>query len=83
MWKFFAVIMAMSDTGSVSVSNVATDFADPHACQAAVALYPSAIERDIGGHHVTIRASAECRPDGGQPAVTIPIPGPFAPLFRR
>jgi hypothetical protein len=89
MWKLFAIVFVMSDTGSVSVSNMATDFSDPQACKlAATQLYPQIIERDVGGHHISIRTSADCRPDGvppplPPPTIAMPIPPPFAQFFRR
>jgi hypothetical protein len=81
MWKLFATVLAMSDTGSVAVSSIATDFANRGACMAvANELFPGKIERSLQGHVVTIRTSAECRPDGSPivpPPVQFNIPFPF------
>ena len=77
MWKLFATVLAISDTGSVSVSSIATDFVSPQACEQARQLYPESIDRDINGHRISFRASTVCRSDGGgppMPHVTIPLP---------
>jgi hypothetical protein len=77
MWKLFAMVLVVSDTGSVATSQVATDFATPQACeQAARQLFPRAVDRDVNGHRLSIRASAECRPDGPMPPpIGIPLIG--------
>jgi hypothetical protein len=81
MWKLFAMVLVISDTGSVATSQVATDFATPEACQRAAAqLFPKRVERDENGHHIVIRSATDCRLDGGGPPV--PIPPPFNSLFR-
>jgi hypothetical protein len=81
MWKLFATVLVMSDTGSVAVSSIATDFANRAACMAvAHELYPAKIEQTLQGHVVTVRTSAECRPDGSPivpPSVRFSIPFPF------
>jgi hypothetical protein len=65
IWKLFAVLVAMSDTGSIAMTQVATDFVSQQACElAAHQLFPAGFERDLAGHRFTLRASAECRPDG-------------------
>jgi hypothetical protein len=75
-WKLFATVLAISDTGSVSVSSIATDFVDRGACEAAAHdLFPGTVERDVQGHRITIRAAADCRPDGSGPPP--PPPPPF------
>ncbi|WP_028164101.1 hypothetical protein [Bradyrhizobium elkanii] len=82
MWKLFATVLALTDTGSVSVSSVVTDFANREACKAAARdLYPSVIERELQGHKISIRAAAECRPDGppSSPQIAVPSPFPFGP----
>jgi len=67
-WKLFATVLAISDTGSISVSSIATDFVDRGACEAAARdLFPGTMERDFQGHRITIRASADCRQDGSGP----------------
>jgi hypothetical protein len=82
MWKLFAMVLVISDTGSVSTSQIATDFATLQACQAAVVeLFPPSVDRDIAGHHLAIRARAECRHDGGPPPLQ--LPPPFGGFFRR
>jgi hypothetical protein len=89
MWKLFATVLVMSDTGSVAVSSIAADFANHGACVlAANQLFPAKIEQTLQGHVVTIRTSAECRSDGtpivpppvrfnGPPPVQFNIPFPF------
>jgi hypothetical protein len=80
MWKLFAMVLVISDTGSVSTSQVATDFMSQQACQRAAAeLFPPSVDRDIAGHHLAIRARSECRNDGGGP----PLPPPFGGFFGR
>jgi hypothetical protein len=82
MWKLFAMALALSDTGSVSVALTTTNFASQADCQAAAQeLFPKAMDQDVQGHHVSIRASAECRLDGGLPPP--PIPMPFFPHHRK
>lgn len=81
MWKLFAMVLVISDTGSVSTSQIATDYATPEACRRdAAQLFPKLVERDINGHHLVIRSAAECRSDGGGPPIQ--IPPPFNSLFR-
>lgn len=82
MWKLFATVLAMSDTGSIAVSSLATDFADRNAClTAARELFPAKTENSLQGRTVTIRTTAECRPDGGPlpppPQARLPIVPPF------
>lgn len=78
MWKLFATVLAISDTGSVPVSSIATDFADRGACQAAARqLYPATMDRELQGHKISIRSAAECRQDGHGP------PLPPLPFFGR
>jgi hypothetical protein len=82
MWKLFAMVLVISDTGSVSTSQIATDFASLQACQAAITeLFPPAVDRDIAGHHLAIRARTECRSDGGPPLP--PSLPPFGGFFGR
>lgn len=100
IWKLFAVMVAMSDTGSIAMTQVATDFVSQQACElAAHQLFPEGFERDLNGHHLVLRASAECRPDGlvalppsARPLVQLqpplearplPVPGPYGPYYRR
>jgi hypothetical protein len=81
MWKLFVSVLVMSDSGSIAVSSIATDFASHPAClTAAREMFPAKIELTLQGHVVTVRTVTECRSDGspaGPPAeVRIPIP-PF------
>jgi hypothetical protein len=70
------MVLVISDTGSISTSQIATDFATLAACQeAAVQLFPQSVDRDVNGHRLAIRARAECRGDG---SVGPPVP-PFSP----
>jgi hypothetical protein len=81
MWKLFAMVLVISDTGSISTSQIATDFVSLQACQAAAAqLFPQSVDRDIAGHHLAIRARSECRSDGGGPPLP---PLPFGGFFGR
>lgn len=74
MWKLFAMVVMITDTGSISSSQIATDFTSRDACIAtATMLFPPTVDREINGHHVAIRARAECRLDGGGP----PLPPPY------
>lgn len=88
MWKLFAMMVAMTDTGSIAMTQIATDFATRPACErAARELFPATFERDLNGHHLVLRSSAECRSDGEVPPQTpppqarLPIP-PFGMFFR-
>lgn len=78
MWKLFAMVLVVSDTGSLATSQIATDFMTQEACQqAAIQLFPQRTEREENGHHVVIRSSTNCRFDGAlQPPVRA-MPGPF------
>ena len=65
MWKLLATMVAMSDTGSIAMTQIATDFVTRQACErAARELFPLSFERDLNGHHLALRSSAECRLDG-------------------
>jgi hypothetical protein len=82
MWKLFAMVLIVSDTGSIATSQIATDFATPEACQqAALELFPKRAEHDENGHHVVIRSATDCRFDGSGPPLPPPplarLPGPF------
>lgn len=87
MWKLFAMVLVVSDTGSIATSQIATDFATPQACrQAAAELFPQRAEHDENGHHVVIRSATSCRLDGGPslppnppPLARLPWPMPFFP----
>ncbi|WP_035691821.1 hypothetical protein [Bradyrhizobium elkanii] len=82
MWKLFATVLALTDTGSVSITSIATDFANREACKAAARdLYPPIIERELQGHRLSIRAAAECRTDGPPPPPP-PFPNPFREFMR-
>jgi hypothetical protein len=85
MWKLFAVMFAMSDTGSVAMTQIVTDFATRPACErAARELFPASFERDLNGHHISLRSSAECRSDAlpaSLPPPQIRIP-PLGMFFR-
>lgn len=73
MWKLFAMVLVVSDTGSIATSQIATDFATQEACQQAAAqLFPQRTERDENGHHVVIRSATNCRMDGSPPMPPIP-----------
>jgi hypothetical protein len=78
MWKLFATVLAVSDTGAISISQTTTDFYDPAACRAAVRdLFPPMSENNVYGHRITIRAAAECRRDGdGEPIPPFRFPFP-------
>lgn len=74
MWKLFAMVLVVSDSGSVATSQIATDFATRDACLAAAAqLFPKRTERDENGHHIVIRSATDCRLDGSD---TLPPPLP-------
>jgi len=81
MWKLFAMVLVVSDTGSVATSQIATDFATQDAClQAAAQLFPKRTERDENGHRIVIRSATDCRSDG------MPMPPPLrmlAPLLNQ
>lgn len=78
MWKLIATALAIADTGSMSISSIATDFGNHAACQAAARqLFSGTIERELAGRRITIRTAAECVPGGvppPPPQITVPIP---------
>jgi hypothetical protein len=48
MWKLLAITVAMSDTGSIAMTQIATDFVTRQACErAARELFPLSFERDL------------------------------------
>jgi hypothetical protein len=86
-WKLFATMVAMSDTGSVAMTQIATDFSTRPACErAAQELFPESFERDLNGHHLVMRSAAECRLGGGDrlspPPPVQPLPPPLPPQVR-
>lgn len=63
MWKLFATVLAITDTGGVSVDTAITDFRLEQDCIAAVEeLFKNPGNQVIGGHRVTIKVTATCRP---------------------
>lgn len=63
IFKLLATVITITDTGSASVSVVATDFNTEQSCIEAVQGYftvPRVTE--INGHRVEIRINATCRP---------------------
>lgn len=67
MFKLFALTLAMTDTGSIAMTQIATNFISRQACErAASELFPLTFERDLNGHHLALRSSAECRFDGDE-----------------
>lgn len=79
MWKLFATVLAVSDTGSISTTGFVTDFNDPRACALAVHdLFSQPGQANINGHIITIKVRGECRPDGsvvGGPGLPPPLAG--------
>lgn len=70
MLKLFVAVIAMSDTGSISTTWIATDYNDPVACTATARSIQDKgnFTRELAGHTVTISTEAHCRQAVTQPA---------------
>lgn len=83
MWKLFATVVALSDTGSISVALSESTFASRQSCEAAIAqLFTQPGQHEQDGHRYTVRPNAKCLPDGpppGQPPAVIFNPFAFFP----
>jgi hypothetical protein len=78
MWKLVATALAIADTGSMSISSIATDFVDRASCESAAAqLFSGTVDRELAGRRITIRTAGQCVP--GAPPATVPIPF-FGPI---
>lgn len=62
MVKLFAMVLAISDTGSITMTTLATDFPDPSSCARAVEQMYRAPRAplQLGGHTISVKIAAEC-----------------------
>jgi hypothetical protein len=62
MWRLFASIVAITDNGSIAMSNDQTDWPTERSCMAAIEQIYVAPRgsQTIGGHPVTFRIKAAC-----------------------
>jgi len=78
MMKLIIMALAVSDTGSVSISTVATDLPAPICQQLAAQGNAPTPEQVVNGHKIVIKSHAKCVPLG------VPVaeigPGPEAAL---
>jgi hypothetical protein len=81
IWRLMASILAMSDTGSVSVVVSHTDWATEQQCAEIIGShYQSPPPREFNGHTVTVKISASCVPVfGGADG----LPPPIAEILPR
>ena len=96
IFRLMATIIAMSDTGSVSLVVAHTDWPDEIACRQILQSHYSPPPPTIfNGHEVTVKISASCIPVGGMvppiqapvanrlPPPPIGIPPPFGNFFPQ
>ena len=87
LWRLMATILAVSDTGSVSLVATHTDWPDEMACrQILQSHYTQPPPTIFNGHEVTAKISASCVPVGLAPIEAPPpvnIPPPIAEILPR
>ena len=96
MFRLMAFIVAMSDTGSVSMVTAHTDWPDEQACRAILqSHYSPPPETVFNGHNVAVKISASCVPvnDAQVPVLQAPVangrpppinvPPPIAQMIPR
>jgi hypothetical protein len=77
IWRLMASIIAMSDTGSVSLVLSHTDWPDEVACrQILQSHYTPPPPTTFNGHSVTVKISASCVPVDGVASSPPPAYGP-------
>ena len=64
IWRLIASVLAVSDTGSISLVSDHSDWPSQRGCEQAIErLYTVPREpQTIGGHKVTLKVSASCLP---------------------
>jgi hypothetical protein len=64
IWRLFATVLAVSDTGSIALNSVHSDWPSERSCISATETIYSAAKptQSFGGHNVTIKISAACLP---------------------
>ena len=64
IFRLFATVLAVSDTGSIALNSVHSDWPSERACIAATENIYSVSQptQSFGGHNVTIKISATCMP---------------------
>ena len=86
IWRLMATILAMSDTGSVSLVVSHTDWPSEMACRQILAShYTPPPDTVFNGHLVTAKVSASCVPVDYGPVAGPPqqIPPPLAEIIPR
>lgn len=58
--KLFASILAISDTGSIATSMIATDLPDSLCPIVAQEMFGKSTQTQLGGHTITFKANAYC-----------------------
>jgi hypothetical protein len=81
IWRLMAFIVAMSDTGSVSMVTAHTDWPDEMSCRQILrSHYTPPPDTVFNGHNTTVKISASCVPVGNVPVGALPPqPQPYAP----
>jgi hypothetical protein len=76
MWKLFATLLVVSDTGSVSMTVTTAEFTTQNACIAVGReLFTVDGESVLNGHKVVIKPRFACRPDSGAEGMPPPPVG--------
>lgn len=78
MWKLIIAVVALSDTGTPSVSTSTTTIADQATCTALATEFSREGEKEYQGHKFLIKGTGKCVPDGSCRA-----PWKIAPLASR
>lgn len=83
MFKIFATILMVSDTGSVATSIFSTDIQNGQLCNAIKRdFFTNDSIQDVGGHKITIKVKSQCIYMGGPEANMNTIPPQITGMVR-